>query len=258
MTSEGAWYSIEGTGKYLYATTCTDNSTINGDLDTVLSVWSGACSDLQLVGLNDDSGEDNCQLKSSVSFFAAEDTQYHILVEGVLGGTGPFALQVREATCDDGIQNGDGEAIDCGGSNCEPCLVPENDACLDAIPLEINEIVQGKNRGATSEVEPACGDESASLTADVWYSIEGTGEELIVTTCMEDPAINGDLDTQLTIFSGSCVQLQCIGGNDDDFSGACSLKSTVSFLAAEGTRYYILVHGFGGETGSFALQVLLA
>jgi hypothetical protein len=121
--------------------------------------------------------------------------------------------------------------------------------------LQVNEIVQGTTIGATSEGEATCGDESASLMADVWYSIEGAGQELFATTCTDNSVINGNMDTQLTVFSGSCGELQCIGSNDDDDSEVCSLKSTVSFFAAEGTRYYILVHGYRGVTGSFALQV---
>ena len=35
------------------------------------------------------------------------------------------------ATCDDGIQNGDEEGVDCGGSNCDPC--PPEPTCDDGI-----------------------------------------------------------------------------------------------------------------------------
>ena len=43
----------------------------------------------------------------------------------------PFCL--TSPTCDDGIQNGDEEGVDCGGSNCPPCAVvcTENELTLD-------------------------------------------------------------------------------------------------------------------------------
>jgi len=57
-------------------------------------------------------------LASGGSFGSSESTEF------CLGGTtGP--------TCDDGIQNGDEEGVDCGGSNCDPCVVPPT--CDDGI-----------------------------------------------------------------------------------------------------------------------------
>jgi flavin-binding protein dodecin len=43
----------------------------------------------------------------------------------------PFCLS--SPTCDDGIQNGDEEGVDCGGSNCPPCVIPctDNELTLD-------------------------------------------------------------------------------------------------------------------------------
>ncbi|MEM6699294.1 MAG: T9SS type A sorting domain-containing protein, partial [Bacteroidota bacterium] len=38
---------------------------------------------------------------------------------------------MMEPTCDDGIQNGDEEGIDCGGSNCPPCMMEPT--CDDGI-----------------------------------------------------------------------------------------------------------------------------
>ncbi len=32
-----------------------------------------------------------------------------------------YSVVIAEATCEDGIQNGDEEGVDCGGTNCEPC-----------------------------------------------------------------------------------------------------------------------------------------
>ena len=49
-------------------------------------------------------------------------------------------LTCAAPTCDDGVQNGDEEGIDCGGSNCEPCPCFENQIAftltLDQYPTE--------------------------------------------------------------------------------------------------------------------------
>ncbi|MCX7549262.1 hypothetical protein OS191_00245, partial [Xanthomarina sp. F2636L] len=34
-------------------------------------------------------------------------------------------------TCTDGIQNGDETGVDCGGSSCEPCVIPPT--CSDGV-----------------------------------------------------------------------------------------------------------------------------
>jgi hypothetical protein len=155
--------------------------------------------------------------------------------------------------CEDGFRCVDNQCV--SDSRPGPNPSSSNDACVDASPLEIDQIVEGTTIGMTSEDEPACGGASASSAADVWYSIDGTGQQLYATTCTDNTAINGDMDTQLSVFSGTCGQLQCVAGNDDSLNDTCDLKSGASFFAALGTRYYILVHGYGTSTGDFALQV---
>jgi hypothetical protein len=65
------------------------------------------------------------------------------------GGNGP--------TCDDGIQNGDEEGIDCGGSFCPPCEVEPT--CDDGIQNGDEEGVDcGGSFCPPCEVEPTCDD----------------------------------------------------------------------------------------------------
>jgi subtilisin-like proprotein convertase family protein len=56
-------------------------------------------------------------------------------------------------------------------------------------------------------------------------------------------------DTKIGVFSGSCGTLTCVTGNDD----FCGVSSQVTFTAALGTNYYILVTGFSTNSGNYTL-----
>jgi hypothetical protein len=143
---------------------------------------------------------------------------------------------------------------------------PDNDHCRNATPLRIDQKFWGTLIGATCEGsgEPACGNAHASRFGDVWFRIDGTNEYLYATTCTDHPQpwFNGDMDTEISVFSGRPGRLQCVGGNDDyDQDGAnCGngRKSRVNFYGRRGTRYYICVHSYGGNLGTngrFGIQV---
>ncbi|MCB9293729.1 MAG: hypothetical protein H6559_11500 [Lewinellaceae bacterium] len=127
---------------------------------------------------------------------------------------------------------------------------PSNDTCANAIALSCGTLVSGANQGASSDSLPSCGLTNPGKT--VWYTIIGTGWEMTATTCF--PAT--DFDSQVGIFTGSCGNLACIAGNNDD--SACSewgLNATVSWASTFGQTYYVAVAGLSGAAGDFDLQV---
>jgi len=70
----------------------------------------------------------------------------------VCGSGGP-----TEPTCTDGVQNGDEEGIDCGGSNCAPCEAEPT--CTDGVQNGDEEGVDcGGSNCAPCETEPTCSD----------------------------------------------------------------------------------------------------
>jgi hypothetical protein len=83
----------------------------------------------------------------------------------------------------------------------------------------------------------------------VWYSIQGTDEIVQVS-------LIADFDTQLSIYKGtslSCDALSCVATNDD--SQVPGKSSILTEQLERGTTYYILVHGFGSNSGDFVLEV---
>jgi hypothetical protein len=63
----------------------------------------------------------------------------------------------------------------------------------------------------------------------------GEGEIMAVSLCDDQTTY----DTKVSVFSGDCDNLECIGGNDD-FQG-CDLASAYSWTPIPGEKYYILV-----------------
>jgi hypothetical protein len=81
-----------------------------------------------------------------------------------------------------------------------------------------------------------------------------------LSTCSGGNTTN--FDTQISVFTGSCDNLQCLVGNDDDAdcAGICSLTwcttftSTVRFIGELNVTYYVRVHGHDVR-GDFGLTV---
>jgi hypothetical protein len=133
---------------------------------------------------------------------------------------------------------------------------PVNDDCINATtinPLE-GDIILGDTFYATSDdidlTNSLC---YAFDTPGLWYKFEVPKSMLIdVSTCN----IGTTYDTSIVILSGDkCGEVKCITSNDDGRGRGCRLSSNLSFLASASTTYYVLVQGFGNDSGSFALTV---
>ncbi|MEO7922728.1 MAG: immunoglobulin domain-containing protein [Chitinophagaceae bacterium] len=159
--------------------------------------------------------DDFCGLQSQVAFATTAGTQYFILVTGFSTATGAFTLT---RSC-----------------------IPPNDACANAININCGQTISATTVGATADIAPAC---SVSTQPGIWYRFTGVGGTETISTCA-----GGSFDTKLSVYTGTCAALTCVAGNDD----FCGLLSQVSFATTPGTTYFILVHGFGGATGTFSL-----
>lgn len=210
----GVWYHLVGTGAMVTATTCPDNS-----YDTKLNVYVGDCGTITCVAGNDDvMGGVLC---SVVTWAAQNGVSYYILVQGYNGAVGDFDLAVT-------------------------CAPLTEDVCEGALPAACGQTMNGNTDGMTEDTAPTCG---TDITAPgMWYTIEGTDAQITVTTCPDN-----NYDTKLNVYSGSCDDLVCVGGNDDIVGGV--LCSSVTFQATVGTTYYVLVQGYDGETGEFDLAI---
>jgi len=170
-----------------------------------------------------------------VSLDAAADVTLDLVfgLDGTLRALGDAVLRVQQR-----------EQSGFGG------IVVSADECADAAGLAPNSSVFGTTIGATVDDVAACG---TALTAPgVWYTVTGTGNAMSATTCSPST----DFDTKISVYCGNCDGLNCIGGNDDDFSCPVNtLQSSFTWCSQEGATYYILVHGFDVNVGDFELTL---
>ncbi|MCK7591764.1 T9SS type A sorting domain-containing protein [Subsaxibacter sp. CAU 1640] len=124
---------------------------------------------------------------------------------------------------------------------------PANDVCSTAAQVTCGSSVSGSTQYANNETSiPFCG-ASSTTAKGVWYTMEGTGGDIVVSTA------GSAYDTKLFVYDGSCGALNCVGGNDDVATGI--LYSEVTFESVAGQRYYIYVTGFSSANGNYNLSV---
>jgi hypothetical protein len=213
----GVWYVALATGFPMVASTCGGAS-----FETQISVFKGACGNLLCVVGNYDS----CGLQSSVSWATENGKLYHILVEGPANNAGEFSFTVEE--------------------------VVRNESCQAAIgPLPTgNFSISGSTQDSTVDIydnSPPCG-KVTETGSGIWYVVEGNGYFISANTCNEKDIVS---PVQLILYEGACDDLTCIYGYDD----LCGLQSSVSWNAAPGVKYYILVQGLNDKNASFELTI---
>ncbi len=119
---------------------------------------------------------------------------------------------------------------------------PTNDECINAIPL-CGGTVTGSTTAATPNgTYPVCG--FANNSNSVWYSMVGNGGSMTISLC------GSSYDTYLSVFTGTCGALTCVGSSDD-FCGASSEVTLATTTA--GTIYYIEVKGYNTASGTYTL-----
>ena len=226
---------LVGNGKAIRVTTCSEET----QYDTALSVYVLSTSDEDDFPLDCIGGSDHdrrctqAPLSSTVTLFGEVDVDYYIMAHGVVSGeTGRFGLT---ATSFDPEPN----------NECENAIsltpTTSNSGDINSVPVTV-----GSTWSATIDLSPQifyCG-AFVGAKPGVWYSTVGDGSTYTVSTCAEETNFN----TAISVFRGTCgsfdsADLDCIGGNDDDY--ICSGKygtSTYTWPTTAGETYHILVY----------------
>ncbi|NNJ80830.1 MAG: hypothetical protein HKP11_01430, partial [Flavobacteriaceae bacterium] len=116
---------------------------------------------------------------------------------------------------------------------------PNNDECVDAFTVACGDVVVGETFSFT--------DSGGNPAPDVWYSFTGSGSPQVVTVSLCDGGT--DYDSFLRVFD-ACGGTE-IAANDD----SCGLQSELSFLSDGTSTYYIMVEGFGSNSGNFSMAI---
>jgi hypothetical protein len=181
----------------------------------------------------------------------------------------------------DPSMNGDGPAFGIwwalgeGGPLLEVPIVPENDVPCDAIELSTDGTVGvfttagslvANDEAAISPPQTGCQTqdgwcaEESGITGSVWFSFIATGTEASISTCHDETTI----DTQVAVYSGTnCADfgtMTLVGANDNVFGGCASGTSTYASMVnltdlVLGEDYWVLVDGYNGASGEFAISI---
>ncbi|MCW5519642.1 T9SS type A sorting domain-containing protein [Aureitalea sp. L0-47] len=221
--SPDEWFAVTSSvaGELITVSTCDQAA-----FDTILTVYD-ACGGT-VVETNDD-GPGCSGFTSELSFVADGSSTYYIAVDGFGGASGTFDLTVT-----------------CGPVNDDPC---------GAIAIECGVPLFGNTDTANDDTAAAPDCDTPTSAPGVWYVYEDTTglvTDILVSTC----STNTDYDTKISVYTGDCtvLPLTCVAGNDDS-PNCTNFQSEVEFQSDGNTTYYILVHGFGGATGNFELNM---
>ena len=169
-------------------------------------------------------------------------------------------LEVDGCT-DDAFCNFNPQATDDDGS----CGATDqvNDACEGALELAcgVSLLMNNEECASVDDVPGCASDAPQNSTAGLWFTFQGTGDSVTVTTCLPGT----DFDTYLSVYEGTCGSLICVAGNDDqsepDYDDLCPVvfsASTVTLNTAQATTYFVLVSGVFGESGDFEVGLSCA
>lgn len=113
---------------------------------------------------------------------------------------------------------------------------PHNDTPEGARPLEIGEAAVQQTKAAAIEPEASCAGVEGKT---VWYTVEGTGGPITVTTA------GSHFDTVLGVFTSTESGFDVVDCVDDTFDGGFSLQAEVTFQSEPGETYFVQAGGFG-------------
>lgn len=210
-TALDVWYKFTATAAAL-------NVTVVGgtDFDAVIDVRSGACN-----GTNIGCADATINAATEVAALTGLTigNVYYVRVYDYTG-TGTFTICVAS-----------------------PPPAPANDLCANAIAIPCGGSVNGTTVAATVDAGTVCGAFPPFGTSPgVWYTFTGTGYSTTLSLCSGAE----EFDSYISVYTGSCGAFTCVAG-DDDGCGSFADRSEVTFNAANGTVYYVLIRGYSSS-----------
>ncbi|HQX31454.1 MAG TPA: hypothetical protein PLE71_15710, partial [Flavobacteriales bacterium] len=125
-----------------------------------------------------------------------------------------------------------------------------NDLVCDATAVTCGSTTAGTTVGFTTtgtyEGTTTCG--VAQSYPGAWYSIVGNGQDMVASLCATS------WDSRISIYSGTCTSLVCVGGTDDNGPACSGTSASYGWTSTNGVTYYIKVYGYSSNS-TFSLNV---
>lgn len=128
----------------------------------------------------------------------------------------------------------------------QQCLdrTPANGVCQSHVAVTtLPYQTTGSTLMVASDNVKSCGS-AQSFAPGLWYKVVGTGNGMEASICEPE----ADFNAHVSVFTGSsCSNLTC--------SAASQTSCKVEWTSHKGTKYYVRVHGVGGQIGNFNLSL---
>jgi len=213
--------SSSGDVWYRYTAPCSQTlllDTCGSSFDTMLSVYAGACGNLNQVACNDDS-EDRCPINPSSAALelpVVVGTTYFIRISGSGNQAGEFVLSSY-------LQ------IPTPNSCEQPRSIQSADTFFNTVCENLELLV-------------ACPGGDTSPTA--WLSYVAPADGVVTfDTC------GSSFDTTVSAFRGECGALIFLGCNDDTACSSSQVNSFLSLPVNAGATYRLCIGGYNGTRG---------
>ncbi|MEL7376804.1 MAG: hypothetical protein AAFN65_07595, partial [Bacteroidota bacterium] len=225
---------------YTYTPVSTGNLRVVVCVDT-LEAWefrafSGTCDSL----FCEEGEDDDCLSGGIVNMPVTAGTQYFFLVNAE--GDNPF------------------NQFDDFDFTVTEVPAPENDACVDAIMVELGEMVSGNTENAASENDititgNSCSSPSIGNNDDqgIWYSFVAPSQPVTIMAMGFD-------SIEVALHAGSCDSLDCLEDEEDMGSDSTSNDGMIiipDVQLNEGETYLVYVEGLNGANGMFMVEACI-
>ena len=212
----GGWHKFVGTGMATKISVCNDET----DFDARVSLFAGSCGSLTCVAHT----ENICGENDEILVTTHLGEEYYLFVHGSDSvSIGNYMLTIEEATT--------------------------NDSCPFASSIELSSQSVGSTLSARNSTVMGCNGKTDIESEGLWYTFEGTGQILSISTCSS----HTDLNTDIRIFSGTCSDFNCIPFSSER---SCGDQSTVAFQSEVGQIYHARIGGLSaGDVGHFILEL---
>ncbi|CAB9506305.1 CHU large protein [Seminavis robusta] len=239
----GLWFTFEGDGSTLLLG-------VDADFDSQLLLYNGiSCDFLACLDGSDDAFL-YPEYQSALEIDSISGITYFALVMGYSSNTGTFEIELTSASSPPVDDDIDDDIAAPPTPSPSLGAFPSNQDCGDSIALEIDGTpVAGDTTGTGMEFGlDICGAVSQLGAGSAWYTFEGDGSTLLL-------GVDAEFDSQLLLYTGSCLRLQCVDGNDDNFLYS-QFQSALEFESVNGETYWALVVGYSSTSeGEFEIAL---
>ncbi|MFZ6050990.1 hypothetical protein [Halocola ammonii] len=257
-TTYGVWYEFTATqvSYYFDIQNLGESGNIGLSIYSAPSGSSDPCLDATTAGDLNCVGPVTGNIVGPLAdFFTVGDTYFVNIWSSGSANTTDFTINawaMIEGCTDPAADNYVPDANFPDGS-CTYANAPANDTCADAIAIECGQTLEGSVGGASAFEAPAgC----IATGAGVWYTVEGADQLYTASLC------GSDADTRVSVYSGECGALTCIGSSANDPTpqddNECGFEfqddGYLEWVGSVGETYYIYVES-QNSTANFDLTL---